>query len=168
MKSEKSKQLLAEIAKQKEEIKNYKKELSKKIQANFHGLAKELFSLYPELKSFGWRQYTPYFNDGEACEFSSNHEYPIINGVDTDYGDDDVEEGAIDIVKNSKKTYSDSSTGWKDVKNPDYNSYYKEIIDTLKEFLKQFDDDDMYDLFGDHVTVKVTAKKCSTDEYEHD
>ena len=167
MQSEKSKQLLADIAKSKEEINSIKKELSKKIQDNFHGLAKELFNIYPELTSIGWEQYTPYFNDGEECTFRSHHDDPNINGVDC-YGDRDLDEGAIDIMKNCKETYRDSSTEWKDVPNPEFDPYYKEIVDTVRNFLSQFDDDDMLDLFDNHVSVKITAEGFSVEEYEHD
>lgn len=167
MQSEKSKILLAEIAKSKAEMAKMKEEMSLKIRENFHGMAKEIFAAYPELKSFGWRQYTPYFNDGEACTFRSNHESPTINGFNSDW-DEEVEEGAIDIVTNSKSTMSNSSTGWNDVPNPNYNPYYGEIVDTLIEFLGQFDDDDMYDLFNDHVKVHITVEGFTTEEYNHD
>lgn len=33
-----------------------------------------------KLESIGWVQYTPYFNDGDTCEFSVHTEYPYING----------------------------------------------------------------------------------------
>lgn len=162
--SEKSRALLAEIAKTKAEMTKMKEAMSLKIQENFHGMAKELFVAYPELKSFGWRQYTPFFNDGEACTFSSHHENPIINGVDDEYGNDDVDDGCIDIVGNSKE-----ETSWRDkTPNPNYNPYYKEIVETLREFLGQFDDDDMYDLFNDHVKVHVTAEGCTTEDFDHD
>lgn len=29
----------------------------------------ECFEKFPELKSFSWTQYTPYFNDGDSCVF---------------------------------------------------------------------------------------------------
>jgi hypothetical protein len=162
MQSEKTKTLLAEIAKSKAEMTKIKEEMSIKIQENFHGMAKELFLAYPELKSFGWRQYTPYFNDGEACEFRSNHDSPIINGVDVDYDDNEPDDDAINIVKGCEEK------DWRGNINPDFNPYYKEIVDTLKEFLNQFDDDDMYDLFDDHVIVNITADGFTTEEYNHD
>ncbi len=167
MPSEKYTQLMAEIAKSKEEIAKIQKDVKDKIQNNFTGLTNELFNIYPELKSFGWRQYTPYFNDGESCEFSSRHDNPIINGADEDYGDE-PEEGVINIVRDSSETYRDSSTDWKNVPNPNYNPYYKEIVTSVKNFLNQFDNDDMYDLFGDHVKVTITAEGAKTSEYDHD
>jgi hypothetical protein len=166
MRSEKSKELFEQIAKGKEEISKIKAELSTKIKENFHGLAKELFQGYPELKSFGWKQYTPYFNDGEACEFESLHNYPTINGNDENYGESEQEEGVLDIVSLGSETVYQRNLG--NVPNPDFNPYYKEIVDTVKEFLNQFDDDDMEDLFGNHVAIHVTENGIETEEYDHD
>jgi hypothetical protein len=167
MQSEKSKLLFEQIAKGKEEIKKIKSELKEKLRDNFHGLTKELFNSYPELKSIGWRQYTPYFNDGEACEFRSAHDYPTINGNDENYGKSEQPEGVLDIVKlGSEEIYDEN---WKIIANPDYNSYYSEIVKTVKEFLNQFDDEDMKDLFGDHVTVHITSNGVDVQDYEdHD
>lgn len=167
MQSEKSKLLFEQIAKGKEEIKKIKSELREKLRDNFHGLTKELFNSYPELDSIGWRQYTPYFNDGEACEFRSAHDYPNINGNDENYGESEQPEGVLDIVKlGSEEIYDEN---WKMVKNPDYNPYYNEIVKTVKEFLNQFDDEDMEDLFGDHVIVHITSNGVDVEEYEdHD
>jgi len=166
MKSEKSKQLFEQIAKGKEEISKIKAELRVKLKENFHGLAKELFQDFPELKSFGWRQYTPYFNDGEECEFRSLHDYPTINGNDENYGESEQEEGVLDIVKLGSETIWEHNTGR--IPNPDYNPYYKEIVDTVKGFLKQFDDD-MEDLFGNHVSIHVTEEGVEVEDYEdHD
>lgn len=167
MRSEKSKELFEQIAKGKEEINKIKAELSDKIKENFHGLAKELFLGFPELKSFGWRQYTPYFNDGEACEFRSMHDYPTINGNDENYGESEQEEGVLDIVSLGSETIYKINVGR--IPNPDYNPYYKEIVDTVKEFLSQFDDSDMKDLFGDHMTIHVTEEGIEVEDYEdHD
>lgn len=47
----------------------------------FDEAAKEIFAKHPTVESFSWRQYTPYFNDGDECVFSV-HSYPEINGED--------------------------------------------------------------------------------------
>ena len=48
-------------------------QLSKEIRNNFQDAlkeaAQEIFDKYPKLQEFSWIQYTPYFNDGEPCEF---------------------------------------------------------------------------------------------------
>lgn len=168
MTSEKTQKIIADITQMKADIAKTKAELSAKIQANFHGVAKELFATYPELKSFGWTQYTPYFNDGEPCTFRSQHDYPTINGNDENSGENEQEEGVIDIVTNGSKTLSNSSTNWKDVPNLNYNPYYEEIVTTVKNFLNLFDDEDMLELFDDHVVVIITADGIKTEEYSHD
>lgn len=48
------------------------------------GATKILFESCPEIKQVHWTQYTPYFNDGEACEFSVN-EFNFQLFVDEDF-----------------------------------------------------------------------------------
>jgi hypothetical protein len=36
---------------------------------------KTIFEKYPKLQSVRWTAYTPWFNDGEPCTYSSNHEW---------------------------------------------------------------------------------------------
>lgn len=152
IKSEKAKALFAEVAKGKAEISKIKEELSSKIKDSFHSIAKELFVIYPDLKSFGWSQYTPYFNDGEPCEFRTNTGDVTINGFNSwDSYDEDEENEMVNILDKAEN-----------------DPYYQEIVDTIREFLSQFDNDDYYDLFDDHVEVTVTADGIETQEYQHD
>lgn len=131
----------------KKEIKDLKKKLKSQVKDVFYAAVKELFNEYPDLKSISWTGYTPYFNDGDTCEFSSNHEYPDINGV----GDwaDPTEEEAEAYEKIDKKVRD-------------------KMEKAVRTFMKEWDDDDMYDLFGDHVQVTVTKKGISTEHYDHD
>lgn len=41
---------------------------------------REIFDRYPNVESIGWRQYTPYWNDGAPCVFRANVEDPFVNG----------------------------------------------------------------------------------------
>jgi hypothetical protein len=92
------------------------------------------------------------------------HDYPTINGNDENYGESEQPEGVLDIVKlGSEEIYDEN---WKIITNPDYNPHYSEIVKTIKEFLNQFDDEDMKDLFGDHVTVHITSNGVDVQEYE--
>lgn len=86
------------------------KELQKKIDAlkaekkseseiAFKEESKAIFDKYPEIKSFSWTQYTPYFNDGDECTFSV-HADPKINGYD------EYEEESEEI---NKKAFEDIS-----------------------------------------------------------
>lgn len=97
---------------------------------------KETFTKHPNLKQVRWTQYTPYFNDGEECTFSSNHQWADIEGVDGEL---------------------------------DYNSTeYKEIKENIREFLSQFDEELLRNLFGDHVEIIVTKEGISVEEYDHE
>lgn len=69
-----------EIKKLKSEIKAKQEEFKSYCREQFKLGAKELFEQNPELKSFGFKGFIPYFNDGETCEYSANIDYPDING----------------------------------------------------------------------------------------
>jgi hypothetical protein len=47
---------------------------------------------------------------------------------------------------------------------PEYEQIKKELV----EFLSQFDDDLMLDLFGGHVQIVITREGLAVEEYEHD
>jgi hypothetical protein len=76
-----------------EELKARHTELKGQIKTESEAWFKEqsaaLFAKYPTMLNFSWTQYTPYFNDGDACTFSV-HNYPEINGEDS-YGETTAE-----------------------------------------------------------------------------
>jgi hypothetical protein len=143
------------------ELEALKKAHLEKSKLLFTEVSQKVFEAHPKLTSFGWRQYTPYFNDGEECTFSAHTDYPEINDIDgdevnfkdefiTDYGSDKVN-GAYPKIKNESF-------------DPDLNLALKMV----KEFLDNIKDEVLRDLFGDHVRVKVTAGGTEVEEYEHD
>ena len=100
-----------------------------------------LFETYPELKSFGWRQYTPYFNDGDACYFSVHADEPDINGEGSDEWYDEE--------------------GWQNKAADDI----AELVYSIDEgYLKRRFDDHA------EVTVTRTRNgyKAESDDYRHD
>jgi len=50
------------------------------LKAAFLEAADALFKAHPGLQSFGHKQYTKYFNDGDATYFSARTEEPDVNG----------------------------------------------------------------------------------------
>lgn len=56
-----------------------KKEMVEESRTAFDDAARDLFAKYPDMDRFSWRQYTPYFNDGDECVFQV-HEEADING----------------------------------------------------------------------------------------
>lgn len=47
-----------------------KETYTKSVLSVLHLLAQRFFDLDPRIEAVGWRQYTPYFNDGDPCKFS--------------------------------------------------------------------------------------------------
>jgi len=133
-----------------EEFKQKKLALQKEISNEAKSVFKEesafLFKDNPLLKSFGWRQYTPYFMDGDTCVFSAQTDDPLINGLDpyNDGGDEVAEEDKLD-----DKTREKLEKG-------------------VVKFLSQFDEDMLKDMFGDHCEVIVSEKEVVVEEYEHE
>lgn len=117
----------------------------------FASVSQEVFDAHPILTSFAWQQYTPYFNDGDTCEFSANTDYPTITFAD---GETDEESGTYGFDK--KKSLTEK----------------EQAVAAVHEFLAAFDDDDFESMFGDHmeVTVNRGTKKIEIEvtEYSHD
>jgi hypothetical protein len=140
----------------KEEMKKLRDEARSKVKNFFIKGMNKIFEMYPEVKSVSWRQYTPYFNDGEECTFSANVDYFDVNGFG-DYSDEG-EEGTINVLD------YDYTNGGRQYKYPKG----KEIYQAIKGFLNQLDDDDYKTMFGDHALVVVRKDEVTIEEYDHD
>ena len=155
------------ILREKQEgIKKLKEEMLEASNKIFTEMTKVIFEEHPKVKSFGWNQYTPYFNDGDTCEFSPNVDYIYINGMSVDESEW-INENIITSYGNwnrEEKVYE----GRTEVPNLNYDSELVKANDDIKEFLRNFDNDFFMSQFGDHAEVTVTAEGVSVDEYEHD
>jgi len=149
-----------------EEIKKLKKEMLEASNKIFTDLTKTIFEDHPKVKSFGWNQYTPYFNDGETCEFSANIDYIQINGEPVDESDwiNETKITNYGTWNREKREYE----GRTEVPNLDYDPELAAASDEIREFLSNFDEDFFMSQFGDHAEVTITAEGVSIDEYEHD
>jgi hypothetical protein len=131
-------------------------------QEIFKQAFKEFFDANPEVTAVGWKQYTPYFNDGDACVFRCNADYAFITNA-ADYGD--ISYGEYD---------GDDENVW--IEDPDYGDYQEELIpknvsknaEALRRLLGKIDDDVFLDMFGDHVQVFATREGFDVQDYEHD
>ena len=178
------------------EIEVKKKELLEYNKSQFPLIISELFSAYPELDEMRWKQYTPYFADGDECVFSANVEDVELNGY-SEYNEDENDGNTrLDIRKNSKKTtwgtirdkdlelnmayprrewihgrnvetpYKVGDEG--SIYNDNYSPYCEEILKNVIAFLRSIGDDDLKNIFGDHTEVIVTKNSVTTEEYQHD
>ncbi len=156
----------AVLREKQEEIKKLKKEMLEASNKIFTDLTKTIFEDHPKVKSFGWNQYTPYFNDGETCEFSANIDYIQINGEPVDESEwiSETKITNYGTWNREKREYE----GRTEVPNLDYDPELAAASDEIKEFLSNFDEDFFMSQFGDHAEVTITAEGVSIDEYEHD
>ena len=58
-------------------IQEMKEKLIEEIRPNFFEIVKPVFDENENLKSISWTQFTPYFNDGDPCQFSTNFDYDL-------------------------------------------------------------------------------------------
>ena len=126
-------------------IKAMKEELSKTFQNEFKVIFAEIFATYPNVKKVSWTQYTPYFNDGDACVFS-------VHGVMV--ADDTIDEEEDSIYDWVEVDYGEGSKKY---------PLIKQFSDVL-----QRSDDILLQMFGDHTQVTVTPNGIDADEYSHD
>lgn len=137
---------------------------------------------------FGWEQYTPYFNDGDVCEFSVGD--PWIRTIDDEDVDDHCDLqinsthptlGHLEWRKMTDEEYAlkvieYKSRGWG---GTPYNYGHFPKLDGAKhpdllELAKELDvvnscyENALYDAFGDHARVTVTKTGIQIDEYDHE
>lgn len=145
-------------------------------QKIFHETFKEFFALNPGVTAVKWAQYTPYFNDGEACVFGvgdvtfTNAPKEELENISA-WGEYDGEDETVWAVSNIKYTMTADS------------AYYKEDQEKIKAaggvdvescsaLERMIGSDVMEDvllaMFDDHATVVATRDGFDVEEYEHD
>lgn len=159
-------------------------ELVNESKESFSSISKQLFEKHPILENFSWRQYTPYFNDGDECTFHAQTDDPKFNGEDPWDGDlykklkstNRVATGRQIVYRNGHgepfKNFdgTDRMTAeYEDVTNEDYDPVIASAYNDLKTFLNAFDDDALKMMFGDHSEITVHRDgRVDVDEYEHE
>jgi hypothetical protein len=182
-----SNQILEKIKAEVAAFDEKKKALLAELQKDFPAMFTELFAEAPTLKSFGWTQYTPYFNDGDTCEFGVHIDYPYINGASEDYDEEsDISikihgyknlETEEDVRINEEVAEVAGYTWYKGKKigdqglcyNPIYDAAAAKAVDQIKEVLNSIPEDFFKDLFGDHAKITLYADgSIEVEEYDHD
>jgi hypothetical protein len=112
-----------------------------------------------------WTQYTPYFNDGDTCEFRFNS---LRVKLKPEYIKDkekyeEYEEGfeVTDLGYYAKEANI--------IKTPFVNIQegLSEDLETLEDILNE-SEDELKDVFGDHAEIIVTPEKLEVTEYDHE
>lgn len=160
----------------KEQMKQLKQQQLEAAKGFFNQYSKELFDKYPKLNSFGWVQYTPWFNDGDECVFSAHtsEDSLRVNGFSL-YNDDEEVSEESDTNPNyfsgyQEHTYEIGEGGrYERVPNPNHNKENKALVSEIVTFLQQFKNGDLKRLFGNHVAVTVNRNgEIGTEEFSHD
>lgn len=172
-------------------LKQLKADYMKKVAEEGANLVKKefkaVFDKYPELRAVTWSQYTPYFNDGEPCEFSVRE----FNGGTEDLEPEEIaelpryfEDGEYGFVGDADSYKAHSAIG------EYYQKYYKgsketkygypfdqaryELLQRVDAGLNELseklgDHDDLMEMaFGDHVQVVATRDGFTVKDISHD
>lgn len=131
-----------------------------------------------------WTQYTPYFNDGDPCEFGVNADFTLgwPGGI---------EDALWEIGYRFNEFRPYSYYGRSEAETARLNEEYKreheaarqelvdagitqEFIETVRQVCKPVQDflnanEEMLKMaFGDHAEITVTPEGIEVDDYEHD
>jgi hypothetical protein len=151
--------------------------LTEKFQATaqelFKETTKEFFDKNPSVTAVIWSQYTPYFNDGDTCEFSV-HE-PYFTNANTDQFEDITRWGEYE--GEDEGVWSDSD--WIFTGDGDYVKERRAKMDltgvdpaSIAKFSRLIQSADMEDvmeaMFGDHVRVVATRNGFDIEDCDHD
>jgi hypothetical protein len=104
---------------------------------------KDVFKDFPILEKFSWNQYTPYFNDGDSCEFYANTDLSSLTINDVE---------GWDITQASKGKLA----------------ALKPAAQAVSAILQEIPQETLEELYGDGVEVVVTAKGVTIEDYDHD
>lgn len=146
----------------KQQMADLRKNIEEQAKAFFKEAAAELFEKHPNLNSFSWTQYTPYWNDGETCEFSAHTDYFNLSMKK-------AAEAQVPGLEDEDYDEEEDFSAWSIKRTPDSQlSELQRAGKDIAAFLEIFSDEDFEAMFGDHVKVKVTRDAVTTDEYEHE
>jgi hypothetical protein len=183
-------------------------EAKEAASAILHETTKAYFEKHGSIvEQIFWHQYTPWFNDGDTCEFSVCDPNVVLYA---DTNEEKYEEGSMycsDLAeyeanlakwaefKADPEAYKDKINAeysgkyfnvWNTRDNykphyiseqdlleriEQYKSYPKDFIkdtDALLNMIYKIDDSIKEELFGNHITVRMTANGIETEEYNHD
>ena len=134
------------------------KEFQTTAQALFKETTKEFFEQNPLVKAIVWTQYTPYFNDGDTCEFRVGcATFTNSDGADIRWGEYQGEDEGVWCY--SDDCYSDDVP-------PEVNT---QLCDSFDRMLQSSEMEDvMHAMFDDHVKVIATREGFEVEEYDHD
>ena len=139
-------------------------ETAKELRPVFGSLFKELFDNYPNFTKLSWTQYTPYFNDGDVCEFSVNG-YAAYLSNDDQYAHPGEYEGRHFHDDSTCEKYEWARERNEKLKQAGVDKFFFEKIDFI---WKQIPESLFQEMFGDGFKITVNRDEVIVEEYHHD
>lgn len=136
----------------------YKQEIKENGLKLVQDAFNQFFEEHPNIKTVQWRQYTPYFNDGEPCEFGvQDFWYTSEEFASPDDCPDNIENYAYDKYGGKKDEVPPQGYAW-------------QFGSSVKNFEKNLRDEEFFkSAFGDHVSVTFTRNWHLVNSYtQHD
>lgn len=128
----------------------------------------------PTIVEFGWRQYTPYFNDGDPCEFSAHGTW-VRTTADEDADEDELEmwgHRSLGKVSGSFVENPDNPSGSKVWQTTPYEGPDEARYHRCKDLEKAIEGGTfevvLLEAFGDHANITVRRDGIEVEFYDHD
>lgn len=126
----------------------------------------------PTIVEFGWRQYTPYFNDGEPCEFGVSGTW-VRTTADKDAEEDELEMwGHRSLGEVTTEWAENPDTGRREKSGETYEGPDRARYDRCKALEKAVEggafEHVLLEAFGDHAEVTVRRTGIEVEFYSHD
>ena len=144
-----------------------------KAQELFKQTTKEFFDKNPGITAVIWTQYTPYFNDGDTCEFSVNEPYFTNANEDqmqdiTRWGEYEGDEEGVwsegDYILTGTGEYASKHRAGMNLQGIDAAS-----ISKFSRLLQSSEMEEvLQETFGDHVRIVATRDGFDIDDCDHD
>jgi hypothetical protein len=142
-----------------------------------------VFERYPEVQAIRWTQYTPYFNDGEPCEFGVHDieftlkNYDEVSGEEVEAGDNWYNSWSLP-KESSRQWYKDNATKYVNTTTADYYNSQLALLDdpklsTLLEIdsvlktIQSYIPENVFQSLGEGMVI-VTRKGIEVEEYDHE
>lgn len=130
-------QLMAEMQEKMQEAQSFMQAHARQyIELSVHSF----FDACPEITSIHWTQYTPYFNDGDSCEFSVHELHYTVEGLANDdhegsylYTQRDYE-AAIENLESVKRYVADPAAWIQTYKN-EYHKRTGRALNNRDEYI---------------------------------
>lgn len=160
---------LSELEALQQQVVDARNQMREKAKQLVSDGTKVIFEEYGDIvESFGWTQYTPYFNDGDECVFGVGE----LKIMAAEAEDDDREDYRYGETTRAFSSYSEASRIKPSYGEPgeNYDQRYQDAYEAIHAIYNVFSIDQSIakDIFGDHVEVVFGPDGVEVEDYSHE